>query len=85
MGVVLGLCILVGFLVFVPLLLVGLLLKLLGLALRLALGLVFGVVGVVLAGAALILIPLLPILFLIGGIWLIARLVRRPAAVRLAA
>jgi len=92
MAVLLTLFLIVGFLILVPLLIVGLALKLAlalvlipfkvaGLAIRLALGLVFGVVGLILAGTAVLLIPLLPILFLAAGIWLIVRLTRpRPAA-----
>jgi hypothetical protein len=89
MAVLLMLFLVVGFLILVPLLIVGLVLKLAfalvlipfkvaGLAIRLALLLVFGVVALILAGTAVILIPLLPILFLAAGIWLIVRLTRRP-------
>jgi len=81
----------VAFLVVVPLLLVGLALRLAigllllpfriaGLAIRLTAGLVIGLVGLILAGAVL-LIPLLPIVALVGSIWLIFRLSgRHPAA-----
>jgi hypothetical protein len=81
-------------LIVVPLLLVGLVLKLLiglvlipfriaGFAIRLTLGLVVGLVGIVLAGAML-LIPLLPIAALVFAIWLVLRLTRRQPAARLA-
>ena len=84
----------VAFLVVVPLLLVGLAVRLViglallpfriaGLAIRLTLGLVVGLVGLILAGAML-LIPLLPIIALVGGIWLIFRLSRRHPAAGLA-
>jgi len=84
---------LVGCLIVVPLLLVGLVLRLViglvllpfliaGFAIRLTFGLVAGLVGLILGGAVL-LIPLLPIIALVGGIWLIFRLSRRPAPVRL--
>ena len=96
MAVLLMLFLFVGFLILVPLLIVGLVLKLAlalvlipfkvaGLAIRLALGLVFGVVGLILAGTAVLLIPLLPILFLAAGIWLIVRLTRPHPAAGLAA
>lgn len=87
MFVLLLLGLLVGCLIVVPLLILGLVLRLVigllllpfqiaGLAIRLTLGLVFALVGVILAGAVL-LIPLLPIIALVGGIWLIFRLSRR--------
>jgi len=83
-----------AFLIVVPLLLVGLVLRLAiglalipfriaGFAIRLMLGLVVGLVGLILAGAVL-LIPLLPIIALVGGIWLIFRLGRRHPAAGLA-
>ena len=86
---------LVGFLIVVPLLILGLVLRLViglvllpfqlaGFAIRLALGLVFGLVGLVLAGAVL-LIPLLPVVALIGAIWLLVRLTRRHPQAPLAA
>jgi len=95
MAVLLMLFLFVGFLILVPLLILGLVLKLAlglvlipfrvaGLAIRLALGMVFGVVGLILASTAVLLIPLLPILFLVGGIWLIVRLTRPDPAARLA-
>ena len=95
MAVLLMLFLFVGFLILVPLLILGLVLKLAlglvlipfrvaGLAIRLALGLVFGVVGLILAGTAVLLLPLLPILFLAAGIWLIVRLTRPDPAARLA-
>ena len=99
MFILLILALFVGCLIVVPLLLVGLALRLAiglvflpfriaGLAIRLALGLVFGLVlglvGLLLVGTVL-LIPLLPIVALVGGIWLIVRLARRPAAAQLAA
>jgi hypothetical protein len=80
-----------AFVIVVPLMLFGLVLKLViglalipfriaGLAIRLTVGLVVGLVGLILAGA-LILIPLLPIVVLGGVIWLLFRLSRRhPAA-----
>jgi hypothetical protein len=85
----------VGFLIVVPLLLVGLVLRLaVGLvliplkiavfAVRLSLGLVAGLVGLILAGTVL-LIPLLPVLLLALFVWMIVRLVRRQPPARLAA
>jgi len=86
-------------LIVVPLLLVGLALRLAiglvlipfqlaGFAIRLvvglAAGLVVGLVGLILAGI-LLLIPLLPVLAVVAGIWLIVRLSRRQPATRLAA
>jgi len=96
MAVLLMLFLFVGFLILVPLLIVGLVLKLAlalvlipfkvaGLAIRLALGLVFGAAALILAGTAVLLIPLLPILFLAAGIWLIVRLTRPHTAAGLAA
>ena len=81
-------------LIVVPLLLLGLVLRLAiglallpfriaGLAVRLAVGVVVGVVGLILAGA-LILIPLLPVVAVVCGIWMIFRLSRRHPAVGLA-
>jgi len=95
MFVLLILCLFVGCLILVPLLILGFVLRLViglvllpfqlaGLAIRLGLGLVVGLVGLILAGAVL-LIPLLPIVLLVGGIWLIVRLSRRHPAARLAA
>ena len=77
----------VAFLIVIPLLILGVVLRLViglallpfriaGLAIRLTVGLVLGVVGIILAGAVL-LIPLLPVVALIGAIWLIFRLSRR--------
>ena len=90
--VILGL--LVGCLIVIPLMLVGLVLRLIlglvllpfqiaGFAIRLTLGLIAALVGLLLVGAVL-LIPLLPIIALIGGIWLIFRLSRRHQPARLA-
>ena len=87
MFVLLILGLLVGCLIVVPLLILGLVLrlaiglvllplKLAGFAIRLTLGVVIGLVGLIVAGAVL-LIPLLPILAVVGGIWLIFRLSRR--------
>ena len=84
----------VAFLIVVPLLLVGLALRLViglallpfriaGFAIRLVVGIVVGIVGLILAGAVL-LIPLLPIIALVGAIWLIFRLSRRHPAAGLA-
>jgi hypothetical protein len=81
-------------LIVVPLLLVGLALRLAiavvlfpfriaGLAIGLAAGLAVGLVGLLLAGAIL-LIPLLPVIAFVGGIWLIVRLARRQPAAQLA-
>lgn len=95
MFVLLVLCLLVGCLILVPLLILGFVLRLFvglllipfqlaGFAIRLGLGLAVGLVGLILAGAVL-LIPLLPIVFLVGGIWLIVRLSRRHPAAGLAA
>jgi hypothetical protein len=83
-----------AFLIVVPLLLVGLVVRLAiglallpfriaGFAIRLAVGLVIGLVGLILAGAVL-LIPLLPIVAFIGAVWLIFRLSRRHPAAGLA-
>jgi len=88
------LCLFVGCLIVVPLLLVALALKLAislvlipfriaGFAIKLALGLSLGLVALVLAGTVL-LIPLLPVIALGFGIWLILRLAKRPPAARLA-
>jgi hypothetical protein len=85
----------VGFLIVVPLLLVGLILRLVvglvliplkiaGFAVRLSLGLAAGLVGLILAGTVL-LIPLLPVLLLAFFVWMIVRLVRRHPGARLAA
>ena len=93
MFVLLILGLLVGCLIVVPLLLLGLVLRLViglvllpfqiaGLAIRLTLGFVVALIGLILAGAVL-LIPLLPIIALVGGIWLIFRLSRRQAPARL--
>ena len=95
MFVLLILFLFVGCLILVPLLIVGIVLRLLiglvllplqlaGFAIRLGLGLAVGLIGLILAGAVL-LIPLLPIVFLVGGIWLIVRLSRRHPAAGLAA
>ena len=95
MAVLVMLFLFVGCLIVVHLLILGLVLKLVlglvlipfkvaGLAIRLALGMAFGLVALVLAGSAVLLIPLLPILFLAGLIWLIVRLSRRQPAARLA-
>jgi hypothetical protein len=81
----------VGSLILVPLIIVGLVLRLVlglvllpfriaGFAIRLGLGVAFGLIGMLLAGTVL-LIPLLPVLAVALGIWLIVRLGRRrPAA-----
>jgi hypothetical protein len=80
--------------IVVPLLLVGLVLRLAfglallpfrlaGLAVRLVVGLFLGLVGLILAGAV-ILIPLLPVIALVFGVWLIVRLSRRHPATGLA-
>jgi len=80
----------VAFLIVVPLLLLGLALRLaIGLALLpfriagLAIRLTIGLVGLILAGAVL-LIPLLPVIALVCAIWLIVRLSRRHPAAGLA-
>jgi len=94
MFVLLILCLFVGCLILVPLLLVALALKLAislvlipfriaGFAIKLALGMTLGLLGLVLAGAVL-LIPLLPIVALVFGVWLILRLSKRPPATSLA-
>jgi len=94
MFVLLILGLIVGSLIVVPLLILGLVLRLVvglvllpfqiaGFAIRLTLGFVLGLVGLILAGAVL-LIPLLPVLALLGGIWLIFRLSRRHPQVPLA-
>lgn len=93
MFVLLILGLFVGCLIVVPVLLVGLVLRLIlglvllpfqiaGFAIRLTLGLIAGLVGLILAGAVL-LIPLLTILALIGGVWLVFRLTRRQQPARL--
>jgi len=87
MLVLLILALFAGFVILLPLLIVGFLLRLLiglillplriaGFAIRVGIGLAAGLVGLILAGAVL-LIPLLPIVVLVGGIWLIFRLSRR--------
>ena len=94
MFVLLILCLFVRCLILVPLLLVALALKLAialvlipfriaGFAIKLALGLTFGLAALVLAGTVL-LIPLLPIVALVFGIWLILRLSRRQPTTTLA-
>jgi hypothetical protein len=83
-----------AFLIVIPLLLLGVVLRLAiglallpfriaGLAIRLTVGLALGIVGIILAGAVL-LIPVLPVVALIGAIWLIFRLSRRHPAAGLA-
>ena len=90
MFVLMVLLLLAGCLIVVTLMLVGLALrvviglallpfKIAGLAIRLAVGLGIGLIGLILA-SAMLLIPLLPIVALVGGIWLILRLSRRPVA-----
>ena len=92
MSALLILGLLVGFLLLIPLLILGFALRLLvglivlpfkiaGFAIRLGVGLALGLVAMIVAGAVL-LSPLLPIVFLIGGIWLIVRLTRRQPAAR---
>jgi hypothetical protein len=94
MFVLLILGLLLGCVIIVPLLLLGLVLRLViglvllpfqiaGFAIRLTFGLVAAVVALIVAGAVL-LIPLLPILALVGGLWLIFRLSRRHPPARLA-
>jgi hypothetical protein len=94
MFVLLILALFVGCLILVPLLIVGFVLRLLiglillpfqiaGFAIRIGIGLAAGLVGLILAGAVL-LIPLLPIVLLVGGIWLIFRLSRRHPVAHLA-
>ena len=94
MFVLLILGLLVGCLIVVPLLLLGLVLRLViglvllpfqiaGFAIRLTIGLVAGLVGLLVAGAVL-LIPLVPIVALVGGIWLIFKLSRGHQTARLA-
>jgi hypothetical protein len=82
---------LVGSLILIPLLLVGLVLRIVvgvallpfrlaGFAIRLSLGLVFGLIALILAGTVL-LIPLLPVIAVVFLVWLIFRPSRRqPAA-----
>jgi hypothetical protein len=93
MWVLLILGLLVGCVILVPLLLLGLVLRLViglvllpfqiaGFAIRLTLGLVAALFALFMAGTVL-LIPLLPIIALIGGIWLIYRLSRRNTPARL--
>ncbi len=78
--------VLVASVLVVPLLLVGLILRLvIGLAIlpirlaalviRLGLGLAFGLAAIA-VGGTLLLIPLLPVLLLAGAIWLVFRIVR---------
>ena len=84
----------VALLIVVPLLLLGLALRLAiglallpfriaGLAIRLTIGLVLGLVGLILAGTVL-LIPLLPVIALGCAIWMIFRPSRRHPAAGLA-
>jgi hypothetical protein len=93
MAALLILLVFFGFLIVLPLLLVGFLvrvlvglalipLKLVGFALRLSLGLAFGLVALVLAGT-LLLLPLLPFVALAFVVWMIIRLMRRQPAARL--
>jgi len=94
MFVLLILCLFVGCLILLPLLILAFVLKLAialalipfriaGFAIKLGLGLVFGLAALALAGAVL-LIPLLPIVALAFAIWLILRLTRRQPAAHLA-
>ena len=96
MFVLLALCLLVGGVVVIPLILVALVLRLvLGIALlpiriawllfRLGAGLLLGVCGLIVAAGMFVLIPLLPILLVVGAIWLIVRLFRGRPATRLVA
>jgi len=84
-----------GFLIVLPLLILGLLirvavgvalipLRLVGFAIRLSLGLAFGLVALVLAGT-LLLLPLLPFVALAFFVWMIVRMTRRHPAAGLAA
>jgi hypothetical protein len=91
------------FLVMLPLLLLKLILgliwlpfKLLGFALRLVFGLVFGIIGLVFSGAGLlvvllfvvafaVVIPLLPILLIGVGLWLLVRAAAPKPPLRLSA
>lgn len=95
MFVLLILCLLVGCLIFVPLMLIALVLRFLigialiplrvaGFAIKLVFFLIAGLVGIVLAGT-LLLIPLLPIAALAFAIWLLFRMTRRHPQARLAA
>ena len=53
-----------------------------GFVAKLLFGLVAVLFGIVVTAGALVLLPLIPILFLVGGIWLLARLARpRPQPV----
>lgn len=94
MVALLVLLVLFGFLIALPLLLLGLLIRLAvgvaliplriaGFALRLSLGMALGLVAFVLA-AAVLLIPLLPFLALAFAAWMIVRLTRRHPSSRLA-
>ncbi len=85
------LALVVASVIVIPLLLLGLVvrlaiglvllpLRIAGLAIRLTLGLV----GLALAGVLLLLIPLLPVILLVGGIWMLFRLARSRPAARLA-
>lgn len=80
----------VGFLIVLPLLLVGFLirlafglviipLKLAGFAVRLTLGFVFGLVGLILLGTV-VLIPLLPFLGVAFVVWMLVKLLTRHRA-----
>ena len=78
----------VGFLVLLPVLFLFVLLRVvLGLALlplkiagglaKVLLGLFVGILALLAAVFALVLVPLLPIVFLIGTVWILLRLLRR--------
>ena len=84
--VLLGLA--VGFVVFLPVLLVlvvlrvalGLVLlplKIVGAVAKLTIGLLLGILALVAAVLGLVLVPLLPILIVAGGTWILLRLLRR--------
>jgi hypothetical protein len=94
MFLLLILCLLFGCLIVVPLMLVGLVLRLAigialiplriaGFAVKLVLSLSLGLVALVVLGA-LLFIPLLPVMLLALTVWLMVRMLRRQPGARLA-
>ncbi len=94
MFLLLILCLLFGCLIVVPLMLIGLALRLVigvaliplrlaGFAVKLVLALALGLVGLIVVGT-LVLIPLLPVLLLALAAWLMFRMLRKQPAARLA-
>jgi hypothetical protein len=82
MAALLILLVFFGFLIVLPLLIVGFVIRIAVGLVRLSLGLAFGLVGLVLAGTLLVL-PLLPFVAAAFVIWMFVRLMRRQPAARL--